>query len=208
MKDARDLFIDIRIELRKLQRDFHKTELCKRLDETIYRLGRPQRPASAAAPASSTAAVAGDVNAGSEDLALALAWQAAAQQLKETEPAIHAELCRAVMLRMGLPLAQSPGSTQGNDPLDAPELAPSPAAVAAEPAQSLAADADDGELGAGVLARVAAGERSLSAAQREIAVGEAVVLSGFEVNPEQLIAKGDAEIARTLIELRQREPAE
>ena len=35
MKDLRSLLIDCRIELRKLSRDFQKTELCERLDLAI-----------------------------------------------------------------------------------------------------------------------------------------------------------------------------
>lgn len=197
MKDARDLFIDLRIELRKLQRDFHKTDLCKRLDEAIYQLGRPQRPAPAAVPAAPAEAASVD----SEAFALALAWQEAAQQLKDSQPAIHAELCRAVLLRMGLPAGTAaPADHSGGAlPTAAAEPAPTVSAVVAPPPE-------DGELGVAILTAVAAGERALSEAQREIAVGEAVVLSGFEVNPEELIALGDAEIGRVLLDLREREP--
>jgi len=211
MKDARDLFIDIRIELRKLQRDFHKTDLCKRLDETIYQLGRPQRPAAATTATAVPSAAPAAIQENPDAFALALAWQAAAQQLKDSEPAIHAELCRAVMLRMGLAVAPPAASAErgtGLDPVVPGAAAETLAAAQSAPHSAVAEAADDGELTEVILVAIAAGERSLSEVQREIAVGEAVVLSGFEVDPEQLIAKGDAEIARVLIELREREPAD
>ena len=44
MKELRTLLIDCRIELRKLVRDFHKTELCERLDVAVQRWPTP--PAS------------------------------------------------------------------------------------------------------------------------------------------------------------------
>ena len=52
MTDLRSLLIDCRIELRKLSRDFQKTELCERLDLAI------QAQANAkAAPASAPSAI-------------------------------------------------------------------------------------------------------------------------------------------------------
>ena len=42
MKDLRALLIDCRIELRKLVRDFHKTELCERLDVAVQSLGNAE----------------------------------------------------------------------------------------------------------------------------------------------------------------------
>lgn len=201
MKETRDLLIDIRIELRKLQRDFHKTDLCKRMDEAIYQFGRPQRAVPVATPA---AAIAPAQPEKPEAIALALAWQEAAQQIKNSHPLIHAELCRAVLLRMGLP-AGSPDHAGGAEDASATavaevELAPVAAAIADPPSPP-----DEDDLGEAILTAVAAGERHLSTTQREIAVGEAVVLSGFEVNPEELIAKGDAEIGRVLLGLRERQ---
>jgi len=49
-----------------------------------------------------------------------------------------------------------------------------------------------------VLAAIAAGARQFTQAQREWCVGEAMVLSGFEFTPIELIEKGDAHIARII----------
>ena len=55
MKQLRTLLIDCRIELRKLVREFHKTELCERMDAMVQTLQRtpveigPDAPPSPAA---------------------------------------------------------------------------------------------------------------------------------------------------------------
>jgi len=51
-----------------------------------------------------------------------------------------------------------------------------------------------------VMAIVAAGARQFTKAQREWCVGEAMVLSGFQATPMELIAQGDAHIARIITE--------
>ena len=48
------------------------------------------------------------------------------------------------------------------------------------------------------LAAIAAGARQFTQAQREWCVGEAMVLSGFEYTPMELIEQGDANIARII----------
>ncbi|MBP8097905.1 MAG: hypothetical protein KAY03_01175 [Arenimonas sp.] len=50
-----------------------------------------------------------------------------------------------------------------------------------------------------VMAIVAAGARQFTKAQREWCVGEAMVLSGFQHTPMELIEQGDAHIARIII---------
>ena len=42
MKQLRTLLIDCRIELRKLVREFHKTELCERLDVAVQSLANAE----------------------------------------------------------------------------------------------------------------------------------------------------------------------
>ena len=49
-----------------------------------------------------------------------------------------------------------------------------------------------------VLAAIAGGRRQFTQAQREWCVGEAMVLSGFEFTPMELIEQGDAHIARII----------
>jgi hypothetical protein len=53
-----------------------------------------------------------------------------------------------------------------------------------------------------VLAAIAAGARQFTQAQREWCVGEAMVLSGFEYTPMELIEQGDAQIARIIASAR------
>jgi hypothetical protein len=48
---------------------------------------------------------------------------------------------------------------------------------------------------ADVMAMVAAGARHFTKAQREWCIGEAMVLSGFQFTPMELIELGDARIA-------------
>ena len=49
-----------------------------------------------------------------------------------------------------------------------------------------------------LIAAIAAGARQFTQAQREWCVGEAMVLSGFEFTPMELIEQGDAHIARII----------
>ena len=57
MTDLRSLLIDCRIELRKLSRDFQKTELCERLDLAIQAQANAKAaPAAPAAPVVNEAA--------------------------------------------------------------------------------------------------------------------------------------------------------
>jgi hypothetical protein len=53
-----------------------------------------------------------------------------------------------------------------------------------------------------VIAAIAAGARQFTQAQREWCVGEAMVLSGFEYTPMELIEQGDAHIARIISQAR------
>lgn len=53
-----------------------------------------------------------------------------------------------------------------------------------------------------LIAAIAAGTRQFTQAQREWCVGEAMVLSGFEFTPMELIEQGDAHIARIIAQAR------
>jgi hypothetical protein len=53
-----------------------------------------------------------------------------------------------------------------------------------------------------VLLAVAAGERPFTDPHREWCVGEAMVLSGFEFTPIELIQQGDAAIAGIIVKAR------
>ena len=51
-----------------------------------------------------------------------------------------------------------------------------------------------------VLHDVAAGRRALSRDERDWCIGEAMVLSGFERSPTQLLADGEAALARLILD--------
>src|SRR5690349_17124373 len=90
MKEVRDLLMDCRIELRKHVRDFHKTDLCKRIDDVRDSLLHAPS-AEAAASVVVSAEVADRV---------AQAWQGAAEDLRLIAPAFYDLLAKKVTLRL------------------------------------------------------------------------------------------------------------
>ena len=250
MKDLRALLIDCRIELRKLSRDFQKTELCERLDLAIQQVVNASL-APAADPAKDSAAGAPSEKAQTVSQ-VALAWQTAARDLKFSDPAIHARLSEKVMRLLGAKTLLDPASEilQLEGMLKAAEqslgeqerklraleterdallgalasAAPSlkdggdRLAVALARVAWLKAEAEKGRSAPAaakrapepqdtvptpdLLAAVAAGASVLSKEQREWCVGEAMVLTGFQYTPVELIEQGDAAIARIIVEAR------
>ena len=204
MKPTRDLLIDIRIELRKLVRDFHKTELCKHIDDEVYRLGHappaggdPTNASAAPVLAEPTADTAND-------------WQQAADELKASQPQAYLALARLVLRRWET--NSQPDATQiatltaELDTLAALIAATAQAdqasAQAAKAAASIAlSDAESPVPSPAKLAAVAAGTSKLGDLQREWCLGEAMVRSDFNIVPTELLAKGDVAIAKALIEL-------
>jgi len=65
-------------------------------------------------------------------------------------------------------------------------------------AASVAAEEENRIPTAEVLGMVASGARRFTNAQREWCVGEAMVLSGFQLTPMELIEQGDAQIAKII----------
>jgi hypothetical protein len=251
MKDLRSLLIDCRIELRKLSRDFQKTELCERLDLAIQSAINASTTASAdavneALPPEKAQTVS----------QVALAWQTASRDLKFSDPAIHARLSEKVMRLLGakslvdpateiLQLEQATATL--NDRITALEreqkslvverdsllgalaaavpklkdggdrLAVALARVAwlkAEADKAADASASPGKASKRapepqdavptpeLLAAAAAGATVFSKEQREWCVGEAMVLTGFSFTPVELIEKGDAAMARIILDAR------
>jgi len=99
MKELRTLLIDCRIEQRKLVRDFHKTELCERLDVAVQSLGAAggaemdlKQP-----PSASTVR---EVKETSNQVALA--WQTASRDLKFTHPTLYDQMSKKVMSKLGV----------------------------------------------------------------------------------------------------------
>lgn len=100
MKQLRTLLIDCRIELRKLVREFHKTELCERLDVAVQSLANAEGVEldlkSGAAPTQQTVR---EVKETSNQVALA--WQTAARDLKFSHPSLYDQLSKKVMSKLG-----------------------------------------------------------------------------------------------------------
>jgi hypothetical protein len=98
MKELRTLLIDCRIELRKLVRDFHKTELCERLDVAVQSLAGAAGVEMDLKQAPSASTVR-EVKETSNQVALA--WQTAARDLKFTHPTLYDQLSKKVMAKLG-----------------------------------------------------------------------------------------------------------
>lgn len=253
MKDLRSLLIDCRIELRKLSRDFQKTELCERLDLAIQNATNAAQ--AEAAPATDARAAVAPEKAQTVSQ-VALAWQTAARDLKFSDPAIHARLGERVMRLLGAKTLLDPAAEilaleaqlkQAQEALAATaksreavelerdallgalasavpslkdgrdrvavalarvawlraeaEKAAAVAAGKAGPAKA-APEPQDTVPGPDLLALVAAGAATLGKEQREWCVGEAMVITGFQYTPVELIEKGDAAMARMILDAR------
>lgn len=252
MKDLRSLLIDCRIELRKLSRDFQKSELCERLDLAIQANANAQvssangaEPSGGEVPTSDKTQTAGQV---------ALAWQTASRDLKFSDPALYARLGEKVMRLLGAKTLVDPATeilqlekqlADMHQQLLVHEKRQAAAAVERDALLGALANAvptlkDGGDRLAVALARVnwlkaeaakapgtasaavaqrapepqdtvpsnelldaaAAGAASLSREQREWCVGEAMVLTGFQFTPVELLEKGDAHVAKLILEAR------
>jgi hypothetical protein len=211
MKEVRDLLMDIRIELRQHVRDFHKTDLCKRIDDT--------RDALLHGPRAMAATAAANVTLEGADRT-AQAWQGAAEDLKLTAPAIYELLAKKVAARLAAmpalmpaasPAPESTASAQATATQSSGAVAASTVTVtveaevvlhdAATATPSLMMVAVEAHIpNADMLAAIAASKRRFTEAQREWCVGEAMVRSGFSIDPEEFIARGDNEMARYILE--------
>ena len=100
MKELRTLLIDCRIELRKLVRDFHKSELCERLDVAMQTLAQSTPvDLDVKAPVAATATAVREIKETSNQVALA--WQMAARDLKFTNLSLYESMSKKVMARLG-----------------------------------------------------------------------------------------------------------
>jgi len=196
MKEVRDLLMDIRIELRLHVRDFHKTDLCRRIDDARDLLHKAPAAQSGVQPASVEAADR-----------VAQAWQGAAEDVRTTAPAFYELLAKKVALRLAaLPPLAAPAAV--DDVVDAAAAADAahPAAVTEPELVPVAAISStqgtiDGHIpSVETLQAIAASKRRFTEVQREWCVGEAMVRSGFNIDPEEFIARGDNEMARYLLD--------
>ena len=256
MTDLRSLLIDCRIELRKLSRDFQKTELCERLDLAIQAQSNAKAlPPVAAAPAVNEAAPGVAPEKGQTVSQVALAWQTSVRDLKFSDPAIYARLGEKVMRLLAAKTLVDPATeilqlekqvaelrqsidTQLKDQQamaaerDAllgslanavPRLkdggdrlavalarvawlkaeAEKATVVAAKPGAQRAPEPQDSVPSPEVLTAAAAGAVTFTREQREWCVGEAMVLTGFQFTPVELLEKGDANVAQLILQARQ-----
>ncbi len=256
MKDLRALLIVCRIELRKLARDFQKTELCDRLDLAIQAVANANlAPAAAPGAAPVNEAAPGAPPERSQTVSqVALAWQTASRDLKFSDPAIYTRLGEKVMRLLAAKtlvdpateivqleqqvasqqdaqVAQSaalqavtlerdallgalatavPSLKDGGDRLAVAlarvhwlKAAAEKAAVAnAGPATPRAPEPQDTVPSAELLAAAAVGAATFTREQREWCVGEAMVLTGFQFTPVELLEKGDTHIAQLIQQAR------
>jgi hypothetical protein len=249
MKELRTLLIDCRIELRKLVRDFHKTELCERLDVAVQSLANASGVEMDLKQAPRPEVVQ---NVKETSNQVALAWQTAARDLKFTHPTLYDQMSKKVMSKLGVKtlvdqvdelrqLEDAVGELKKQQQMSeksrhaveierdallgalasaVPELADGGDRVGVALARiealkrqanngsgsgrpaagAVAAEEENRIPSAEVLATVAAGARRFTNAQREWCVGEAMVLSGFQLTPMELIEQGDAKIAKIITE--------
>jgi hypothetical protein len=241
MKDLRNLLIDCRIELRKYIKDFHKTEMCDKLDIAISHAGRPQAEATIAEPAIGA-------NKTLTTNQVGLAWQRAARDLKFTHPELFEKLGQDVMRLLDAKTLVDPGTELELLGVEVEKMKATQAqlkkeqdAVSAERDALLGALAtavpqldDSADRFATALARIewlqaaatskqassrivsnepppegpvpsdevlvaiTAGLRNFTKDQLDWALGEAMVLCGFQFTPHELIEQGHPHIAKII----------
>ena len=246
MKDLRNLLIDCRIELRKYIKDFHKTEMCDKLDVAIANAGKPQTEVAAAEPAIGA-------NKTLTTNQVGLAWQRAARDLKFSHPDLFEKLGQDVMRLLDAKTMVDPGTELELLGVEVEKMKATQAklkkeqdAVAAERDAILGALAtavpqldDSADRFATALARIEwlqstaatkqviagksgnqeapqegpvpsdavlvgiiAGSRNFSKDQLDWALGEAMVLCGFQFTPHELIQQGHPHIAKIIQDAR------
>lgn len=201
MKEVRDLLMDCRIEFRKYVRDFHKTELCKRIDDVRDGLLHGPQP-SAPAPVL-------DVEGADR---VAQAWQGAAEDLRMIAPAFYELLAKKVAQRLAAMPAAAVDSTSASQSATATEVAAAQMAAMVVETEIVVHDATTATPSlmmvavethvpnTEVLVAIAASKRRFTEAQREWCVGEAMVRSGFSIDPEEFMARGDSMMAKFILE--------
>lgn len=246
MKDLRNLLIDCRIELRKYIKDFHKTEMCDKIDAAIANAGKPQVEIAVSEPAIGA-------NKTLTTNQVGLAWQRAARDLKFSHPDLFDKLGQDVMRLLDAKTMVDPGTELEALGVEVEKMKVAQAslkkeqdAVAAERDAILGALAtavpqldDSADRFATALARiewlqtsaaakqvrsgkgggneapqegpvptdevlvdVIAGSRNFSKDQLDWALGEAMVLCGFQFTPHELIQQGHPHIAKIVQDAR------
>lgn len=257
MKDLRPLLIDCRIELRKHQRDFQKSQLCERLDLMLQAVTSAEVSGASTSSSASPATPAATASVAPEKAQtvsqVALAWQTAARDLKFTDPAIYQRLSDKVMRLLGSKTLVDPSTEilqlqaeigqlkqradSAADTLQRVEMehgtllaaladavpilvhsggdrlgvalaqiqqlvsqGPAPTRTSLGTGQQTVAPAEPGVPTPEILSAIASGGRRFSDDQRNWAVGEGMVLSGFQLTPVELLELGDQRLAQLIID--------
>lgn len=228
MKAIRNLLLDCRTALRRADPNFAQTPLSEQLDDTIIALGQnapPELPEPETRTAQQVAyawqSATRDLRFSHPDLHAKL--QARVLQLLDVEvlldPAgeIHALQAKAQedearlrdavaeLAALRQSLADAVPDLDGNMPAaEATRVRLRMLVDIASRGGSLpkAAPKDPANVGLSrdELQAVAAGQRALGREEREWCIGEAMVLSGFQRTPAQLLADGEAALARLILE--------
>ena len=246
MKDLRNLLIDCRIELRKHIKDFHKTEMCDKLDVAIASASKPQTEVLASEPAIGA-------NKTLTTNQVGLAWQRAARDLKFSHPDLFEKLGQDVIRLLDTKTMVDPATELEQLGVEVEKMKAAQVkfkkeqdAVVAERDAILGALAtavpqldDSADRFATALARIEwlqtkvaarqpanvkasvneapqegpvpsdealigiiAGSRNFSKDQLDWALGEAMVLCGFQFTPHELIQQGHPHIAKIIQDAR------
>lgn len=246
MKEFRTLLIDCRIELRKYIKDFHKTEMCDKLDAAIAKLANASADGATPEPAIGA-------NKSLATNQVGLAWQRAARDLKFSHPELFEKLGQDVMRLLDAKTMVDPGTELELLGIEVEKMKATQAnliklqdAVAAERDAILGALAtavpqldDSADRFATAMARIEwlqstlsakqvssgkssnnqapqegpvpsdealigiiAGGRNFSKDQLDWALGEAMVLCGFQFTPHELIEQGHPHIAKIIQDAR------
>ena len=229
MKALRNLLLDCRTTLRRADPNFARSQLSEQLDDTIIELGQNAGQAELPEPETRTAQqVAYAWQSATRDLRfshpeLHAKLQARVLQLLDVDvlhdPAseIHALQAKvqedearlrdavAELSALRQSLADAVPNLDGNVP--APEAARLRLRMLVDSAtrgggMPRPAPKDPGTIGLTreELQAVASGQRALGREEREWCIGEAMVLSGFQKTPLQLLADGEPALARLILE--------
>lgn len=210
MNTIRNLLLDCRAALRRSDRNFESTPLAEILDDEIIRIGRESEP-----PPPSEEPVAKP-----HALPIAYAWQAAARELRGSHPEIHELLSRRVHERLREKVVDDAGEeidalraqleqreasctkleqelAAARVELDIVRRTPAmpPVGASGSPAAARDPRIPDREQ----LRAVANGTAVLSNEHRDWCLAEAMVLTGFERTPVQLIEDGEAALAALIL---------
>jgi hypothetical protein len=215
MKAIRNLLLDCRAALRRADPKFADTPLSDTLDDAILRIGRETEP-----PPPSEVPVARP-HAGR----IAYAWQGAARELRDSHPEVHAQLSARVFERLDEEVLDDAADeiqtlrdrlgerdadcaklreqlAAARAQVDAAQRAPAVTAPGAAGAVHAAAatPAEDPHVPShALLQNVADGNASLSDNHRDWCLAEAMVLTGFERTPVQLMEDGEAALAALVL---------